>query len=108
MNEIAHLSAATDALLPRRTRRALARLDDRTSLRVAGTQAVADVNAAKADAVGFVAQRGMQNVAFLSQVEQTLGQTVPIAVSRLQAIGDLATLGIGQVVTDTVHELRRL
>jgi hypothetical protein len=93
-------------LVGRPTSRAIARLDQQTEFATAVVQAEAEVQAVRVDAVGFVAQRGMQDVAYLSQVEQTLGQTVPIAVSRLQAIGDLATLGIGQVVTDTVSRLR--
>lgn len=92
--------------LSRQAQRNLAQLDEQTEYAVAVVQATAEVQAAKVDAVGFVAQRAMQDVAFLSQVEQTLGQMVPLAVSRLQAIGDLATLGIGQVVTDTVTRLR--
>lgn len=94
--------------LSRQAQRSLARLDDQTEYAVAVVHAEAEVQAAKTDAVGFVAQRAMQDVAFLSQVEQTLSQTVPLAGSRLKALGDLATLGIGQIVTDTVFQLRRL
>jgi len=57
--------------------------------------------------VAAVAQRAMQNVAFVTQVEQQLGQTVPLAVSRLQAVGDLATLAMSQVVSDMAARLRR-
>lgn len=94
--------------LSRQTQRSLIRLDERTEIAVAVVQAEADVQAAKVDSVGFVAQRAMQQVAFVSQVEQTLGQTVGIAASRLRAIGDLATLGIGQIVTESVYRLGRL
>jgi len=101
-------SLPTGTGLSRPTQRYLARVDEQTERTLAVVQAAAEIEAAKADAVGYVAQRGMQGVAFLSQVEQTLAQTVPLAASRLQAIGDLATLGIGQVVTDSVYRLRRL
>jgi hypothetical protein len=93
--------------LSRQTQRGLARLDEQTEIAVAVVQAEAEVQAAKAGAVGYVAQRGMLEVAYLSQVEQTLGQTAPLA-GRLRAIGDLATLGISQIVTDSVFQLRRL
>ncbi|MFL6164296.1 MAG: hypothetical protein ACJ74U_19005 [Jatrophihabitantaceae bacterium] len=82
-------------------------MDEQTEYAVAVVQAEADIQAAKAGAVGFVAQRGMLEVAYLSQMEQTLGQTVPLA-NRLRAIGDLATLGIAQIVTDSAFQLRRL
>jgi hypothetical protein len=108
MGNLEQYRAATRGTVSRSTGRALTRVQDQTWMALAVVEAEADIHAAKVDAVGFVAQRGMQDVAFLSQVEQTLSQTVPLAASRLQAIGDLATLGIGQVITDTVSELRRL
>jgi hypothetical protein len=49
----------------------------------------------------------MQGVAFVSQLEQCLGQTVPLAAIRLQAVGDVTTLAFTQVVTDTANKLRR-
>ena len=55
-----------------------------------------------------VTQRGLQGVAFISQVEGQLGQTVPLAVTRLQAIADIGALGVGQIVMDTANKLRRL
>lgn len=87
--------------------RALARVEDDTAVKVAQVDARADIQAAQVDAVAAVAQRAMQGVAFVSQMEQQLGQTVPLAVTRLHAVGDLATLAMGQVVTDTVTKLRR-
>lgn len=86
--------------------RALTRLDVRTSLDAARTLAHAEVTGAQMDAVAALAQRAMQGVAFVSQVEQQLGQTVPLAVTRLQAIGDLAALGMGQILADTATQVR--
>jgi hypothetical protein len=43
----------------------------------------------------------------VTQMEQQLAQAVPLAASRLQAIGDLHALASGQIVTDTVMQLRR-
>ncbi len=94
--------------LPKKLNRELARLDGQTELAIAASRSRADIQAAQVDAVAAVAQRAMQGVAFLSQIEQQLGQTVPLAVTRLQAIGDLSTLAIGQIVTDTVTKLRHL
>jgi hypothetical protein len=87
--------------------RALARIEDNTAIQVAQVDAVADIQAAQVDAVTAVGQRAMQGVAFVSQLEQSLGQAVPLAVTRLQAVGDVTTLALTQVVTDTVTKLRR-
>jgi len=94
-------------LLSRQVSRTLARLEAGTVVQVAQVDSRATVQAAQVDAVAAVAQRAMQDVAFVTQVEQQLGQAVPLAVSRLQAIGDLATLAMSQVVSDTASRLRR-
>ena len=94
--------------MARHVARDLARIEGHTSVQIAWAQGEADVQAAQVDAVAAVAQRAMQGVAFVSQIELQLGQAVPLAVTRLQAIGDLAALSMGQVVTDTVTKLRRL
>lgn len=90
------------------TDRALIQLDTQTMLRGRSAQATGDLQAVKVDAVAQVAQRAMQCVAFTSQVEQQLGQVVPLSVTRLQAIGDLAALAMGEIITDTVTKLRHL
>jgi len=109
MNTSQHLPSSRGGTgLSRQTQRSLTRLDEQTEIAVAVVQAEADISASKVDAVGHVAQRAMQDVVFLSQIEQMLGQSVPLSAGRLRAIGDLATLGIGQVVTDSVIQLRRL
>jgi hypothetical protein len=87
--------------------RTLARLEAGTVVQVARVDSQATVQAAQVDAVAAVAQRAMQNVAFVTQIEQQLAQAVPLAASRLQAIGDLATLAMSQVVTDTAARVRR-
>ncbi len=99
---------STNRGVSRQVGRSLARIDGQTSIQLAQVHSQSDIQAAQVDAVAAVAQRAMQGVAFVSQIEQQLGQAVPIAVSRLQAIGDLAALSMGQVVTDTVTKLRRL
>lgn len=101
------LHGLSRSLVSRPLGRALARIEDDTAIQIARVEARADIDASKVDAVTVVAQRAMQGVAFVSQIEQQLGQAVPIAVTRLQAVGDLATLAMGQVVTDSVTKLRR-
>ncbi|HJQ00850.1 MAG TPA: hypothetical protein VJ851_04560 [Jatrophihabitans sp.] len=92
----------------RKLARWLDELDEGTELRVAMARSCGDVGCAKVDAVLTVGQRGMQGVALLSEFEQLLAQTIPLATARLQGLGDLTTLSVGQIVTDTVDALRRL
>lgn len=94
--------------ISRRAGRTLQQVGEHTSVQIARVEGRADIQAAQVDAVAAVTQRAMQGVAFISQMEGQLGQAVPLAVTRLQAIGDLAALAMGQVVTDTVTKLRRL
>jgi hypothetical protein len=100
-------SAVAGRVQSRQLGRSLARIEDDTAVQIARVEARADIDASKIDAVTVVAQRAMQGVAFVSQIEQQLGQAVPIAVTRLHAVGDLATLAMGQVVTDSMTKLRR-
>jgi hypothetical protein len=100
-------SGLVSPLLSRQVERSLARLQAGAVVQVAQVDSRATVQAAQVDAVAAVAQRALQNVAFVTQVEQQLAQAVPLAASRLQAIGDLGTLAMSQVVTDTATQLRR-
>lgn len=92
----------------RQVGRNLARIDGNASLDIACVDARADIQSAQVEAMTAVTQRGLQAVAFVSQVEQQLAQTVPLAASRLQAIADIGSLGISQVVMDTANKLRRI
>jgi hypothetical protein len=69
-------------------------------------EAAADIQATRTDAIAYVARRGMQNVAMLSQLEQQLATLVPMASGRLAAIGDMAAVAIAEVVTDTARRVR--
>ena len=88
--------------------RALGRIEGGKVLAIAKVDAVAQVQAAQIDAITAVTQRGLQGAAFISQVEQQLAQVVPLAASRLQAIGDIGTLALAQVTMDTANKLRGL
>lgn len=92
----------------RQVGRGLARIDGNTSLDVARVQSREDIQNAQVEAMASVTQRGLQGVTFISQVEQQLAQTVPLAASRLQAVADIGALGISQVVMDTANKLRRI
>ena len=87
--------------------RTLSQIQGSTSLAIAQVEARAEVQASQVDAMAAITQRALSGVAFISQVEQQLAQAVPIAASRLQAVADIGTLGLTQVVMDTANQLRR-
>lgn len=98
------------SLTPRRSRvvgRELTTIDAQTDVAIARLTASTDVEAAKVDGVGHVGKRAMWIVADVSQAEQQLGQLVPIAVSRLQAIGDVTAMAAAEIVADLSTKLRR-
>ena len=104
------LLPANQVLTPRRMRgvgRELTTIDAHTEVVIAHVDAVSDVEAAKIDAVGTVGNRAMWVIADVSQTEQQLGQLVPIAVGRLQAIGDVTALTAAEIVADLGSKLRR-
>src|SRR5512144_3188400 len=84
----------------RRVNRGLARLEAQSALDTTRVDAVAELQAIKAEAAAQVAGRAMQSIAIVTQLEQQLTQTVPLAASRLQAIGDLAALAAADIVAD--------
>lgn len=96
------------SMATRQAGRSLTRINCQAAIEIAQVRAQAAVQAAKAEAIGGVGQRAMQEIAFVSQIEQQFGQAVPLAVTRLQAIGDLTALAIGMVVNDTAARLRGL
>jgi len=90
----------------RRLTRSLSSLDAHTTLEIARIEAAADVQATRADAVTHVGKRAMRDVALLTQLEQQLALMVPLAASRLQAIGDITALSLAEVVNDTLRQVR--
>lgn len=91
----------------RATGRQLARMESRTELRIRGVENESDVQAAKIDAVGYVAKRALYVVGAVTQSEQQLAQMVPLAASRLQAIGDMAAFAATEIVADVANRVRR-
>lgn len=87
--------------------RALARLDAQTEIGIAQIESQAELQAARIMAVSYVGKRAMHEVAMLSQLEQQLATLIPMATSRLQAIGDVVALAAADVVADTVRRVQR-
>ena len=90
----------------RYTGRALARIDSRTEVGLAQIESQAELQVGRVMAVTYVGKRAMQEVAMLSQLEGQLAALVPLATSRLQAIGDMVALEAAEVVADTVRRVR--
>lgn len=88
-----------------RAARELARLRDRTDLALARTTAATEIELGALDGLQLVAGRAMQGVALVSQLEQQLSTAVPIAHSRLQAIGDMHALASADVVASAPRRL---
>jgi len=101
-------AASVSGGFTRQVGRCIARIEGSASLDIARVEARADIQAVQVDAMSAVTQRGLQGVAFISQVEQQLAQTVPLAASRLQAVADVGALGVTQVIMDTANKLRRI
>jgi hypothetical protein len=83
---------------PRQLTRALSRLSQSTDLAIATVNAQADIEAAQLDGLQMLAGRAMQGVAMVSQLEQQLSDMVPLAHSRLQAIGDMHAMASADVL----------
>jgi len=90
-----------------RAARALTRLDQQTNISIAVRESRAAVEAATLDGIAAVAGRAMQDVAMMSQMEQSLSQTVPHASGRLATIADIAALAMADVVAGSAQRLRR-
>jgi ABC-type iron transport system FetAB permease component len=102
------IPAGSTSVVGRQSRyasKALSRLDDRVTVGVAEIEAEAELQATRVMAVSYVGKRAMHEVAVVSQLEQQLATLVPMATSRLQAIGDMLALDMADVVGNTVRRL---
>jgi len=50
---------------------------------------------------------GTRPAAMVSETEQQLCRMVPEAAGRLSAIADITSLGLAEIVTDTVRQVSR-
>lgn len=95
-----------NSLLPSvRTSRTMARISSSTTTGIAMIHAKAELEAAKADGFSAVAAKALTNVALLSQMEQSLAQTVPHASGRLAVIADLTAMALADVVTTAARRI---
>ena len=97
----------TSGSLDRQTNRQLTRLGHSTDLAIASVESKAQIEAAKVHAVSYVGSQAMHAVAMVSQLEYQLGQTCPMAVTRLQGIADITALSVAEVVAGSVRRIAR-
>lgn len=87
--------------------RSIIRLQAQAEVGLAQISQTAALQATKIEAVACTGRRALFEVALLTQAEQALASLVPLSTGRLQAIADIATLGIAEVMSDTVRRLSR-
>lgn len=111
MSDLIPANAGTISYLTRREERfagrELARLERRGTVALAKLEQDAQLEGAKAQAVGYVGSQAMQAVAMVSQLEGQLGQACPMAVTRLQGVADMTALAIAGVVADAARKIGR-
>jgi hypothetical protein len=90
----------------RRVGRELAKLDAQSRLALAHVEASADVQVARVHRLAYVGKQALHAAALVSEVEQQLCRVVPEASGRLTAIGDITALGLAEIVTDSVRQVR--
>ena len=88
-----------------RSRRQVARVISNTELAVVQVAGRAAIESAKLDAMQAIASQAMHGVALVSQTEMQLAQMVPLATSRLQAIGDMHALASVEIVSSSPRRL---
>lgn len=90
-----------------RATREMTRVHVETQVASAIIQARAEVEAARLDGIASITAKAMQDVALLSQMEQSLAQAVPHASGRLAIIADLASVSMAEVVASAARRCSR-
>ena len=85
--------------------RQVARVVNNTELAIVSVARRAAIESAKLDAMQAIASQAMHGVAMVSQTEMQLAQMVPLAASRLQAIGDMHALASVEIVSSAPRRL---
>jgi hypothetical protein len=84
--------------------RALARLDAQAQVSLGRMEIAADLQVARVQGLAYVGKQAMQATALVSELEGQLGSMVPGAKGRLAGIADITTLGMAEIVADTVRK----
>jgi hypothetical protein len=89
----------------RQLMKGLGRIGEGTSIGLARIDQKVDLQIGRVEGLAAVGGVGLQAVAATTQLEQQLTQMVPLAASRLEAIGNMIALGITGVIADTTRQL---
>lgn len=101
-------SAEGTALVPWTDRRASRRLATQASQRRLAEMFISDFAAVqhrRIQAAGCTGRAALRQVALTSDLEGVLGRNSPLAVSRLEGISNLITMGLAEIVQSTMERL---
>lgn len=104
---MSNLERYTGGALPSRASRSIRRIETNTSIENAVINSRAEIEMVKLDNVAAIAGQAMRDVALVSQLEQSLAQTVPHASGRLAAIADMSALSMSDVVANAARRISR-
>jgi hypothetical protein len=104
-NTPARLHQSSGVGLSRSAQRSLDRQDESALLQMNAIASAAQIESARVHAIAHVGQQAMFAVTTVSQLEGQLGTMCPMAVTRLQGLGDMTALAVAQVVADLTHRI---
>jgi hypothetical protein len=107
-NIVGYRSTSVQRREDRALDRAVGRINHNTDINIVRVQAKLEVQDAKLEAVVATIGRAAQGAARLGQLEVQLAEVVPGSSSKIGYIIDRGVLALGDIVDDTVNELRRL
>lgn len=105
--DLARPSSLAEVLANARLRRELSRLGAETVVRVAQTQSTGIVQTEKAHEIDSLAREAMTGQALLTRHRQALAAGDPLMDDDLRFFSDLAKVGKGEVIADTVSSYCR-
>ncbi len=96
---------AASGLMPSKASRAIARINVEADIDYAVVQAQVEHEIAVADGISAVAVNAANRVAELSRLEVALVEMVPAASGRVNAIMDIATIAMTNVVSNAARRI---
>src|SRR5687768_8425513 len=96
-----------ESRLPRKTARELASVQHRTIVRTAGVQGEAIVQATKLHEIDHLTREAMTGQALLCKWRDTLAAGDPFLGDELKFFCDIARLGKGEIIADTITAYSR-
>lgn len=109
MSDLVHPTGRGYGLEPGRqpwsVSRAITRMERTTQVGLARIELQAQLEAHKAQAVGYVGTQALQAVALVSGCEAQLARMCPAAAPRLQGIADVTALSLAHVVADSARRI---